>query len=329
MRAAIPAVLLAGVLALAGCGPAPSDPAASDPAPAGEVWFREAAREQGLVFDHVSGHAEPPLMAPEIMGGGAALFDMDEDGDLDAYLVQSGSLIDAPGSGPTNRLFRNRGDGSFEDATEGSGAADRGFGMGVAAGDYDNDGDVDLYVLNVGPNVLLRNEGDGRFADVTSTAGVGHPGYGSSAAFLDYDLDGDLDLYALNYFHWSVENEVECFNPLGQLDFCSPKAYRSPAMDTLYRNDGDGTFVDVSKAVGLDAGFGNGLGLAVGDYDGNGWLDVFVANDATLDQLWSNQEGRRFVDAGLVAGVAADREGLAKAGMGVATGTWTTTGTWT
>ena len=295
-------------LAFAGCGRAGPDP----PAP----WFEEVARSRGLVFEYRSGHAKRYLF-PEIMGGGAALFDMDGDGDLDAYLVQGGSLTGPRAAQPGNRLFRNRGDGTFEDATAGSGAEDGGYGMGVAAGDYDNDGDVDLYVTHVGPNLLLRNEGGGRFVDVTSRAGVGHPGWTTSAAFVDYDRDGDLDLFAANYVRWSPQADIECFNNLQQPDYCSPRTYQAPAMDVLYRNDGDGRFTDVTEALGLGAAFGNGLGVAAADFDGDGWPDLFVANDGTLNQLWINQQGRGFVDQALLRGCASDQEGLAKAGMGV------------
>ena len=254
---------------------------------------------------------------PEIMCGGAALFDMDGDGDLDAYLVQAGYLCEPPGSQPPNQLFRNLGDGTFEDITAGSGADDRGYGMGVACGDYDNDGDVDLYVTNFGPNVLLRNDGTGRFSDVTSEAGVGHRGWGSSAAFLDYDNDGDLDLYVCNYVQWSIATEQSCHDHFGRPDYCSPNSYDAPVMDVLYRNDGNGTFSDVTRAAGIDAGFGNGLGVICGDFDGNGWIDIFVANDGTPDQLWLNQGNGRFVDVGVASGCAFDQEGRAAAGMGV------------
>ncbi len=313
--------LALGLLACwaAGCAtePTPTD-VAQAPAPA-VGWFEEVAVARGLEFTHHSGHEERPFL-PEIMVGGAALFDMDGDDDLDAYLVQSGSLTGDAGDKAANRLFRNLGDGKFEDITAGSGAGDRGYGMGVAAGDYDNDGDVDLYVTNVGPNALLRNEGNGRFVDRTAEAGVGHPGWGSSTTFVDYDRDGDLDLYGVNYVRWSVAVERDCRDPLGQPDFCSPSSYEAPAVDVLYRNDGDGTFSDATEAMGIGQAFGNGLGVGVADFDNDGWLDVFIANDATLDQLWHNEEGRGFSDVALVRGCAADQEGLAKAGMGVAVG---------
>ncbi len=282
-----------------------------------EPWFDEVAAARGLAFEHVSGQEPGAYLFPEIHAGGAALFDADSDGDLDAYLVQSGGLRVAAAERPGNRLFLNRGDGSFRDATEGSGADDRGFGMGVAAGDYDGDGRTDLYVTNLGPNVLLRNLGDGRFEDVTARAGVGAAGWSSSAAFLDYDLDGDLDLFVVNYLDWTLAGEVECVDTTGKRCYCGPATYNTPAPDVLYRNDGDGRFTDVSREAGLGVGFGTGLGVTVGDFDANGRPDLFVANDNMLDQLWLNQSDGTFREEAVFWGCAADASGRPKAGMGV------------
>jgi hypothetical protein len=190
--------------------------------------------------------------------------------------------------------------------------------MGCAAADYDNDGHVDLYVTNVGPNTLLKNNGDGTFIDVTERAGVGHPGWGTSTCFLDYDRDGDLDLFVTNYLSWSVASELDCYNHMSGMDYCSPQNYNAPAMDVLYRNNGDGTFTDVTAAAGISADFGTGLGVVAGDFDSNGYLDIFVANDGMKDQLWANRGDGTFVDAALRAGCAVDLDGTEKAGMGVA-----------
>lgn len=323
-------VLAAAALAACGpgSGPSPSPPrgptpAAARPEPTPSVaepapWFEEVADSVGLRFTYVSGHRERFLM-PEIMGGGVALVDVDGDGDLDVYLVQGGRVTGPREENPPNRLFLNRGDGTFEDGTEGSGADDRGYGMGVTAGDFDADGDVDLHVTNLGPNVLLRNDGEGRFTDVTEAAGVGHAGWGSSSAFFDFDRDGDLDLFVLNYLDWSAAAERECFAASGPglPDYCSPIGYDAPARDVLYRNEGDGTFTDVTEPAGLAEVFGTGLGIACTDFDGDGWPDVFVANDGMMDELLVNRRDGTFVDRALVAGCAVDEHGLFKAGMGV------------
>ena len=304
-------VLVLAALA-AGCG---ADAEQTSRAAGGPPWFEECAGERGLSFEHRSGHRERHLL-PEIMCGGAALFDMDGDGDLDAYLVQAGSL---PGTEdrPGNRLYANRGDGTFDDVTKGSGAEVRGYGMGVAAGDYDDDGLTDLYVTNVGKNALLHNEGGGRFADVTDRAGVGDANWGSSAAFLDYDADGDLDLFVVNYVRWSIAVEHDCEAPRGGADYCSPKSYAAPTPAVLYRNDGGGRFTDVSVAAGLHTALGNGLGVVCGDFDGDGREDVFVANDGTPNQLWIQRADGVFEDRALASGCAMDMDGVAKAGMGV------------
>jgi hypothetical protein len=317
----LPWTLFAGIalLTCAGCGTPPNEATGLDPGkpPSGRAWFEEAARGRGLRFEHRSGHAERYIF-PEIMGGGAALFDMDGDGDLDAYLVQSGDLIDPGPQAGVNRLFENDGAGRFRDVTEGSGADDHGYGMGVATGDVDNDGDVDLYVTNYGPNVLLRNEGAGRFSDITAAAGVGHASWGTSAAFVDYDADGDLDLFVANYVNWSLANERDCYNTAWQLDYCLPTHYKAPAADVLYRNEGAGRFTDVTAEAGLTTRFGNGLGVVCADYDGDGAIDIFVANDAMLNQLWMNRQDGTFVDESLLRGCALDEHGMAKSGMGVA-----------
>ncbi|MFN8061838.1 MAG: CRTAC1 family protein [Vicinamibacterales bacterium] len=312
----------AGALALvcalglaAGCGRTTGAGALDGGATSGPAWFEDVASARGLQFRYQSGHQGRYLL-PEIMGGGGALFDMDGDGDLDVYLVQGGSVTTPDQKGTGNRLFRNDGAGTFVDVTDASHAAAPGYGMGVTTGDYDNDGDVDLYVTNIGPNVLLQNDGRGVFTDVTGKAGVGGLGWSTSAAFFDADADGDLDLFVLKYINWSPKSELECFSLTGVPDYCSPRNYDAPMADVLYRNNGDGTFSDVSGEAGLHAAFGNGLGIVVADFSGDGRPDVFVANDAMPNQLWLNQGGR-FRDVALIAGVAVDQDGAPKSGMGV------------
>ena len=281
-------------------------------------WFSEEARERGVDFVHHSGFDGRPMM-PEMMGGGVALADLDGDGDLDAYLVQSGRVDKTlPEELSANRLYMNRGDGRFDEVEGAAGAGDRGYGMGVAAGDYDNDGDVDLYVTNLGPNVLLQNDGTGSFRDVTAESGVGDPRWSTAANFIDLDLDDDLDLFVVNYINWTPEIERECYVKTFYVTYCGPTAYGVPAMDRLYRNNGDGTFTDVTKAAGIDVAFGNGLGNAAADFNGDGLPDLFVANDGTTNQLWMNLGDLRFSEECLLWSCAMDSDGIEKAGMGVA-----------
>ncbi|MFG0318448.1 MAG: FG-GAP repeat domain-containing protein, partial [Planctomycetota bacterium JB042] len=289
-------------------------------AAAGPAWFVDEAEERGLRFVHRSGAAPGVHRLPEIMGGGGALFDADGDGDLDAYLVQGGDVLDPAAPGAPNRLFLNDGRGRFEDVTGASGAGGAGYGMGVAVGDVDGDARPDVLVTNVGRNELFRNLGDGRFEECAAAAGVDHPGWGTSAAFFDFDLDGDLDPYVCNYVHWKASQELRCDNRLGEPDYCTPLAYEAPALDVLYRNDGRGRFVDVSRAAGIEAATGTGLGVAVLDVDEDGRPDVFVANDAMPNLLWRNLGDGTFREDGLLAGCGVDGTGMTKAGMGVAVG---------
>ena len=275
-------------------------------------WFVDEAVTRGIDFQHVSGF-EGNYRIPEITGSGAALADLDGDGDLDAYIVQSGSLVGA--SPAKDQVYFNRGDGYFE---IGEPPPDgEGYGMGVAAGDYDNDGDVDLYVTNIGANLLLQNDGKGNFRNVAVTAGVADPGWGTSAAFFDFDADGDLDLYVTNYIQWRIDAELECYMA-GVRTYCPPQNYKAPAPDQLYRNNGDGTFTNRSRQAGLPLSFGNGFGVVGADYNQDGLTDVFVANDMMVNQLWLNEGDLRFSESAMDWGCGVDESGTAKAGMGVA-----------
>ena len=308
--------------AAAGCSPAPPPiPGSAGAWPAeetgGKPWFEEVSEERGLVFRYESGH-EGAYLFPEIIGGGAALVDLDSDGDLDAYCVQGGRVGGDPAGRPGNQLFANDGNGHFADRSAKSGAEDRGYGMGCAAGDADGDGRVDLYVTNLDTNALLRNAGRLRFLDDTSRSGTGDAGWSTSAAFLDHDADGDLDLFATNYVYWSEADEIACEVGADGPDYCSPKSYGLPAPDTLYQNLGDGRFEDISASAGIRTAFGNGLGVVCADLDRDGRVDVFVANDGLDNQLWRNLGDGTFRDEALVRGVAVDQDGAPKAGMGVA-----------
>jgi len=238
--------------------------------------FDEVAKQTGLDFWQSSG-ASGDYRLPEIMGSGAALIDYDNDGDLDVYLIQgtpenSGKQLVPPPPGwkPGNRLFRNElvpsGKLSFTDVTETAGVGYRGVGMGVAAGDYDNDGFIDLYVTNFGRNVLYRNKGNGTFQDVTKSAGVESSGWSTSAAFTDYDKDGLLDLVVVHYVDFDTRS---CFTPTGRRDYCGPKPFQ-PTVTQVFHNQGNGKFQDVTSALGLNAALGPGLGILTGDFDSNG-----------------------------------------------------------
>lgn len=308
------AMSLALILALlAGCDAADRE----QPASADSAWFEDVAVEAGVDFKHVRAKVMR-FWLPEIMSGGAAWLDFDADGDPDLYFVQGGHLDPSDGPPPGNRMLRND-NGQFVDVSDATQTGDDGYGMGAAAGDYDGDGNIDLYVTNVGANVLYRNKGDGSFEDVSLSAGVAHAGWGASAAWLDYDLDGDLDLFITNYVNWSPAQEMECHSGGAGRDYCHPRHFNAPAVDVLYRNDG-GEFTDVTGEAGIWKAVGYGLGVVSEDFDGDGWPDLYVANDGMPNQLWINGGDGTFRDLALITGTAVNLTGATEAGMGIALG---------
>jgi len=292
--------------------------------------FREVANDIGLKFQHFTG-ATGEYYMPEIMGAGVALFDYDNDGDLDVYLIQGSTFDPAqdprrtkfpppPGWKPGNRLFRNMlsetGKLQFVDVTEQAGVGHIGYGMGVAVGDYDNDGFQDLYVTNFGCNVLYHNNGNGTFTDVTEKAGVDDPRWSTGAAWLDYDGDGRLDLFVANYLDFTVKGNRQCFASTGEPDYCTPKMYH-PVPARLFHNRGDGTFEDVTLTSGIGTAMGPGLGIVCADFNGDHWPDIYVANDGAAAHLWINQKNGTFKERGTLSGAALNPDGLPQAGMGV------------
>ncbi len=279
--------------------------------------FRDVSREAGLSFVHASG-ASPEKHLVETMGSGGGFLDYDGDGWVDVYLVNSGATPSSPAAPPgRNRLFRNNGDGSFSDVTDQAGAGDPSYGMGCVFADYDNDGDIDLYVTNLGPNVLYRNNGDGTFTDVSAAAGVADPLWSASAAFGDYDGDGWLDLYVGNYLKFTFASHRRCYS--GELlIYCFPHSYDG-VPNTLYRNRGDGTFERANEKAGVteEAQYSKSLGVLWLDLEGDGDLDLYVANDTTANYVFRNAGNGVFEDVSLLSGGAFNGMGMAQSGMGV------------
>ncbi|RUL89109.1 FG-GAP-like repeat-containing protein [Tautonia sociabilis] len=284
--------------------------------PIGAVRFEDVASSSGLCFSYDHGPADALYLA-DTMGGGVGLIDFDGDGLLDVYFVNGCPMPSDRAAPPRpNRLFRNLGSWRFEDVTEAAGVAGLGYGMGCAVGDYDGDGDDDLFVTGLNRTILYRNEGDGRFTDVTEAAGVFSDRWTTAAGFGDLDGDGDLDLFVVSYVEDDSNEPRPCRDHAGQPIHCSPAQY--PAQqDLLFRNEGDGTFTDVSAEAGIEAPQGRGLGLAIADLDEDGRLDLYVANDASPDFFFRNLGGLRFREEGAVAGLALDGSGHATASMGV------------
>lgn len=285
---------------------------AAQPAP---MTFTDVTATAGIRFKHESG-AFGKKYLPETMGSGGAFVDVDGDGWQDIVLVQSMSWPGRPKTQSTMALYKNNANGTFTDITRASGLAVAMYGLGVAAADFDNDGDADLYVTGLGASRLFRNEGGARFTDQTARAGVGDPGFSTSALWFDYDRDGRLDLFVARYVQWSIETDLFCTLDGKAKSYCTPESYKgqSPA---LYRNRGDGTFENVTRKAGLFDPGNKMLGVAMIDFDNDGLLDVFGANDTQPNRLYRNKGDGTFVDVGVLAGVAFNEAGVARAGMGV------------
>ena len=301
-----------------------STPAGMTSRPPGEVHFTDITEGAGIKFRHVSSPEKKYIV--ESMSGGVALFDYDNDGYLDIYLVNS-LTVDMVKTKEKTRsaLYHNNGDGTFTDVTDKAGVGDIGWGMGVTIGDYNNDGWDDIYVTCLGPNHLLRNNGNGTFTDVTQKAGVGDPRWSTGAAFVDYDNDGKLDLFVSNYVDFDVNNLPE-FGKGRTCQFksipvqCGPRGLKG-AGDALYHNNGDGTFTDLSKKAGVsDADGYYGLGVIASDFDEDGLVDIFVANDSTPNFLYHNNGDGTFKDVGFSSGTAVNENGSEQGSMGVTLG---------
>jgi len=292
------------------------------PSAPGPIRFEEIAAKSGLKFI-TENCPTPNKNQIEPMVAGVALLDYDGDGYLDIYLINGAAIPSLKKESPAywNRLFHNNRDGTFTDVTEKAGLAGAGYGMGVAVGDYDNDGRPDIFVANVNGNQLFHNNGDGTFTDVTQKAGVGgalmdgQKMWAVGAGWFDYNNDGLLDLWVVNYCKWKVNQDPYCPLKAGVRAYCHPKYY-PPLRSTLYRNNGNGTFTDVTQETGLAQYLGRGMSVSFADYDGDGFLDAFVANDNTPNFLFHNLGGKRFEEVGLLAGVAYSPNGAALAGMG-------------
>ncbi|HKC63996.1 MAG TPA: CRTAC1 family protein [Pyrinomonadaceae bacterium] len=297
-----------------------------------EVHFTDITDKAGITFRHVASPEKKYIV--ESMSGGVALFDYDNDGLLDIFFVNS-LTVDLLKSGGKTRsaLYHNNGDGTFTDVTDKAGLTDVGWGMGAAVGDYDNDGFDDLYVTCLGQNHLYHNNGNGSFTDVTAKAGVGDPRWSTGAAFVDYDNDGRLDLFVANYVDFDINNMPE-FGKGRSCQYkgvpvqCGPRGLPG-AGDSLYHNNGDGTFTDVSKKAGVSDPNGfYGLGVIASDFDGDGFVDIFVANDSTPNFLYHNNGDGTFKEVGFVSGTAVNENGSEQGSMGVSVGDYNHDGKW-
>ncbi len=332
-------LLLAAVFALAGCeqnqssesraetaslalitaplappAMAPPDSTSKPSRPSGPIEFTDVTARAGIRFKHNSG-AFGKKYLPETMGSGACFLDYDNDGWQDILLVNSMDWPEHKSGKSFPALYHNNHDGTFTDVTRQAGLAVEMYGLGCAVGDYDNDGNVDIYITTVGSNHLFHNLGNGKFTDVTAKAGVSDPGFSASAVWFDYDNDGKLDLFVAHYIEWSIETDRYCSLDNKNKSYCTPQTYKGQS-STLFHNRGDGTFENVTRRAGLYDPTSKSLGVALLDYDNDGWLDLFVSNDTEPNKLYRNNHNGTFTDVAVVAGVAYSEAGTVRAGMG-------------
>ena len=278
--------------------------------------FTDVTAASGIRFRHNNG-AFGKKYLPETLGSGVAFLDFDNDGWQDLFYVNSMNWPGHPGQPSLPALYRNNHNGTFSDVTRQAGLATQMYGLGVTAADFDNDGNVDIYVTCLGPNHLFRNAGGGKFADVTARAGVGDAGFSTSAAWFDYDQDGRLDLFVANYVQWTIDTDLICTLDGRNKSYCTPESYKGQS-STLYHNKGDGTFEDVTRKAGLCDPTSKSLGVALLDFDNDGRMDLFVANDTQPNRLYARiAVTARSPTSGMMAGVAFNEAGVARAGMGV------------
>jgi hypothetical protein len=334
---AIYALLIASLLLLTGCKKDPTQEASVNatapaetatqpagqqapsaleaPRPSGAIEFTDVTAQAGIRFKHNSG-AFGKKYLPETLGPGCAFLDYDNDNWQDILLVNSTNWPEKKGGKTFLALYHNNKDGTFTDVTGAAGLAVEMYGLGTAIADYDNDGWLDIYITAVGANHLFKNLGNGKFTDVTAKAGVGDPGFSTSAAWFDYDKDGKLDLFVCNYVEWSIEKDQFCTLDNKNKSYCTPQAYKGQS-STLYKNRGNGTFENVTQKAGLSDPTSKALGVAVFDYNNDGWADLFVANDTEPNKLYKNNGNGTFTDEAITAGVAFSEAGTPRAGMGV------------
>ncbi len=282
--------------------------------PSGPVEFTDVTAQAGIHFKHNSG-AFGKKYLPETMGSGVCFLDYDNDGWQDILLVNSMDWPEHKSDKSFPALYHNNRDGTFTDVTQQAGLAAEMYGLGCTVGDYDNDGNVDIYITALGSNHLFRNLGNGKFADVTAKAGVADPGFSSSAVWFDYDNDGKLDLFVAHYVDWSVAADQYCSLDNKNKSYCTPQTYKGQS-STLFRNKGNGTFENVTQRAGLYDPSSKSLGVALLDYDNDGWLDLFVSNDTEPNKLYRNNHNGTFSDVAIAAGVAYSDAGTVRAGMG-------------